>query len=93
MADSKFTSVFMLLAASALDAAKLGYRVIVAEDACVGINHSEIRHKRQEMLEAGVHLTCVAKIESILSGEFAPLFHVMKTIKQYRAQLTDCATP
>ncbi|KAF8565159.1 hypothetical protein P879_10584 [Paragonimus westermani] len=62
MADSKFTSVFMLLAASALDAAKLGYRVIVAEDACVGINHSEIRHKRQEMLEAGVHLTCVAKV-------------------------------
>ncbi|KAF7250711.1 hypothetical protein EG68_09286 [Paragonimus skrjabini miyazakii] len=81
------------VAASALDATKLGYRVIVIEDACVGIDHGEIQRKRQEMLEAGVHLTYVAKIHSILSGEFAPLFHVIETIKQNRAQLIDCTIP
>ncbi|KAF6772077.1 hypothetical protein AHF37_09520 [Paragonimus kellicotti] len=81
------------VAASALDATKLGYRVIVVEDACVGINHGEIQRKRQEMLEAGVHLTYVAEIHSILSGEFAPLFHVIEAIKQNRAELADCKIP
>ncbi|GAA55825.1 pyrazinamidase/nicotinamidase [Clonorchis sinensis] len=75
------------VAASVMDASKRGYRVIVLEDACVGIDPAGIANTRRLMLESGVHITCSTKIADILSGNSTPLQHVLKWIHdQSKAQ-------
>ncbi|KER28167.1 hypothetical protein T265_04928 [Opisthorchis viverrini] len=68
------------VAASVMDASKRGYRVIVLEDACVGIDPAGIADARRLMLESGVHITRSTKIIDILSGNSTPLQHVLKWV-------------
>lgn len=74
---------------SALDAAKLGYRVIFVEDACVCISKEERASMRQRLLDHGILLTTADQLPSVLTDERIPLQHILHHIRSVQEKATD----